>query len=145
LAGESFQHRQARRGCAFADFNHDGQIDVVTTSLNEPAELLLNESAPAPGPASAEAHHWLSLQLVGKRGNRDGIGARVRLVSAESRTQFNHVTTSVGYSSSSDGRVHFGLGREPAIKLLEIRWPGGVTQRISEVAVDRVIKIVEVN
>ncbi len=145
LAGESFQYRQARRGCAFSDFNHDGRIDVVTTSLNEPAELLLNESGPAPGTATAETHHWLSLQLVGKRGNRDGIGAMVSLVSAEGRKQFNHVTTSVGYSSSSDSRVHFGLGREPAIKLLEIRWPGGVIQRISEVSVDRVIKIVESN
>jgi tetratricopeptide (TPR) repeat protein len=143
LAGESFLRRQARRGCAFADFNHDGQIDAVTTSLNEPAELLLNESAPAPGTVLTEAHHWLSLQLVGKRANRDGIGARVRLVTTEERTQFNHVTTSVGYSSSSDGRVHFGLGRDTAIKLLEIRWPGGVTQRISEVAVDRAIKIIE--
>ncbi len=141
LAGASFQYRQARRGCAFSDFNHDGLIDVVTTSLNEPAELLLNESALAPG--TAATHHWLSLQLVGKRGNRDSIGAMIRLVSAEGRTQFNHVTTSVGYSSSSDNRVHFGLGRESSIKLLEIRWPGGSIQRISEVSVDRVIKIVE--
>ncbi|MBO0862682.1 MAG: CRTAC1 family protein, partial [Chloracidobacterium sp.] len=145
LAGDSFQRRQARRGCAFADFNNDGWIDVVTTSLNEPAELLLNESGPAPGTASAETPHWLSLQLVGKRCNRDAIGARVRLVTSEGRTQFNHVTTSVGYSSSSDGRVHFGLGRESAVKLLEIRWPDGVTQRISEVAVDRLIKVVEPN
>ena len=132
-AGESLLRSQARRGCAFADFNHDGRVDVVTTSLNEPTELLLNESP--------TTQHWLTLRLIGNRSNRDGIGARVKVVTAEGNVQYNHVTTSVGYASSSENCVHFGLETETTVKLLEIRWPSGVVQRMNEVAVDRVLTV----
>jgi enediyne biosynthesis protein E4 len=134
-AGEGLLQPQARRGCAFADFNHDGRVDVVTTSLNEPAELWLNESAPM--------HHWLMLQLIGKRSNRDGIGARVKIVTAADHVQFNHATSSVGYASSSAGPMYFGLGAETKVKLLEIHWPSGIVQRLNDVAVDRVVTIHE--
>jgi len=83
--------------------------------------------------------------LIGVKSSRDGIGAKIKLVMADGNAQFNLVTTSVGYASSSDVRAHFGLGKEKIVKLIEIRWPSGVTQRISEVAVDRVIKIIEAN
>jgi hypothetical protein len=134
-AGESLLRSQARRGFAFADFNADGKLDVVTTSLNEPAELLLNESP--------TTQHWLMLRLIGQRSNRDGIGARVKLVLSDGKAQFNHVTTSVGYASSSDGRIHFGLGAEAKVKLLEIRWPSGVVQRLTDMAADRVLTVTE--
>lgn len=135
-AGPDFQARAAHRGAAFADFNNDGRVDAVTTSLNEPAELFLNES-PQP-------NHWLLVRLVGKRSNRSGLGARLKVTEASGRVQYNHATTSVGYAGSSDPRVHFGLGgdRRP-LRRLEIDWPSGKRQQLRTVAVDRIVTITE--
>ncbi|HEY8459776.1 MAG TPA: FG-GAP-like repeat-containing protein [Blastocatellia bacterium] len=130
-----FQIKRAHRGCAFADFDNDGRIDVVTTSLNEPAELFRNES-------TAE-NHYLSIRLIGVRSNRDGIGAKIKLVTAGGAVRFNQVTTSVGYASSSDVRAHFGLGKEKIVKLVEIRWPSGVKQILKDVAADQSLIVTE--
>ncbi|HKQ73038.1 MAG TPA: FG-GAP-like repeat-containing protein [Blastocatellia bacterium] len=134
-AGADFQVKRAHRGCAFADFDNDGRVDVVTTSLNEPVELFRNES-------TGESH-WLAIRLVGAKSNRDGIGARIKLMTTDGNAQFNHVTTSVGYASSSDIRAHFGLGKEKTVKLIEVRWPSGATQRLKEVAADRLLTVTE--
>jgi len=134
-AGADFQIKRAHRGCAFADFDNDGRIDVVTTSLNEPVELFRNESA--------GENHWLAIRLIGVKSNRDGIGAKIKLVTADGNARFNHVTTSVGYASSSDIRAHFGLGREKTVKLIEIRWPSGILQTLRDVTGDRVVTIRE--
>lgn len=135
LAGLDLQVKRAHRGCAFGDFNNDGKIDVVTTSLNEPAELLINESP--------QQNHWLAIQLVGTRSNRDGIGARIKLTSASGAEQFNHATTSVGYASSSDRRIYFGLGSDSRVRSLEIRWPSGAIQALRDLTVDRVLTVTE--
>jgi Flp pilus assembly protein TadD len=134
-AGADFQIKRAHRGCAFADFDNDGRVDVVTTSLNEPVELFRNEST--------GVSHWLAIRLIGARSNRDGIGAKIRITASSGATQFNHVTTSVGYASSSDLRAHFGLGRDKIVKEIEIRWPSGATQRLKEVVADRLLTITE--
>jgi len=134
-AGADFQIKRAHRGCAFADFDNDGRVDVVTTSLNEPVELFRNEAA--------GGNHWLAIKLIGVKSNRDGIGAKIKLVTGYGDAQFNHVTTSVGYASSSDVRAHFGLGKEKVVKLIEIRWPSGATQELKEVAADRLLTITE--
>ncbi len=134
-AGAGFQIKRAHRGCAFADFDNDGRIDIVTTSLNEPAELFRNEST--------SENHWLAIRLAGVKSNRDGIGAKIKVVTADGKVQFNHVTTSVGYASSSDVRAHFGLGGEKIVKLIEIRWPSGATQRLKDVAADRLLSVTE--
>ncbi len=133
-AGESFQSRSAHRGAAFADFNHDGKVDVVTTSLNEPAELWWNEST--------NDQHWLALKLIGTKSNRDGIGAKIKLTTA-SGTQSNHATTSVGYASSSSSLVHFGLGKETVVRQIEIRWPSGTKQILTGIQADRVVTVQE--
>jgi tetratricopeptide (TPR) repeat protein len=138
-ASADFQVKRAHRGCAFADFDNDGRVDVVTTSLNEPAELFRNESAPVSG----EAGHWLAIRLVGVHSNRDGIGAKIKLITADGAAQFNHVTTSVGYGSSSSRMAHFGLGKEAFVKRIEIRWPSGVTQTLLDVRADRILTIRE--
>jgi enediyne biosynthesis protein E4 len=135
LAGEDFQGRGAHRGCAFADFDNDGRIDVVTTCLNEPAELFRNDSA--------NEHHWLALRLIGVRSNRDGIGAKIKLTTGSGAVQYNQMTTSVGYASSSERRVHFGLGKEMKVKSIEIRWPSGLVQLVKDVEVDRELVIKE--
>lgn len=134
-AGADLQTRRAHRGCAFADFDNDGRIDVVTTALNEPVELWRNESA--------QENHWLKLRLVGVRSNRDGIGAKIKLMTADNRAQFNHVTTSVGYASASSPLVQFGLGREEKVREIEIRWPSGAVQTLQDVAVDRLLNVTE--
>ena len=91
---------------------------------------------------SSNANHWLEIKLQGTRSNRDGIGARIKVVT-DSGAQYNHMTTSVGYASSSAGPVHFGLGSNKSAELVEIRWPSGIVQRLSNVAADRVIKVIE--
>jgi tetratricopeptide (TPR) repeat protein len=130
-----FQIKRAHRGCAFADFDNNGSVDVVTTSLNEPAELFRNEST--------DGRHWLAIRLIGVKSNRDGIGAKIKLVTADGDVRFNHVTTSVGYASSSDVRAHFGLGGEKTVKLIEIRWPSGTMQRLNDAAADRLLTLTE--
>jgi enediyne biosynthesis protein E4 len=121
------------RGVAFGDFDNDGRVDVVVSRLAERPVLLRNI---APG-----GNHWLGLKLVGGTGNRDAIGAAVHLRSA-SGEQWNHVTTAVGYASSSDVRVHFGLGRD-TLATLEIRWPSGRVSRQDVSQVDRYLTVRE--
>ena len=87
---------------------------------------------------SEPARHWLDIAFEGTRSNRDGIGARIKVVT-KSGAQYNHMTTSVGYASSSDGPVHFGLGDDERAELIEIRWPSGVVQQLTNVAAGQVI------
>jgi enediyne biosynthesis protein E4 len=124
------QAMAAHRGCAFADFDNDGRIDVVVSSLGGVAELWHNTS-PAP-------NTWLILKLRGTASNRDGIGAVIRIGS-----QTNHMTTSIGYASSSNFGVHFGTGQAKQIERIEIRWPSGISQILQNVRTNRVVEVRE--
>lgn len=129
------EHPPARhRGCAFGDLDSDGRVDVVVSALGREAEIWMNRSP--------KSGHWLDFALQGTRSNRDGIGAVIKVVT-RSGTQYNHMTTSVGYASSSDGPVHFGLGNDTVADVVEIRWPSGVVQHLDQVAADRVVKVQE--
>jgi hypothetical protein len=121
------------RGCAFADFDNDGRIDVAVSAIKERAVLWRNASDPS--------QNWLQLELEGVRSNRDAMGAKVRLESTSGFVQYNHVTTSVGYASSSTRRVHFGLGRDTVVRRLEIRWPSGAVQMLENVAANQRLKL----
>jgi hypothetical protein len=134
-AGPAMQVAAAHRGCAFGDLNNDGRIDVVVSVIGEPAELLYNTS---PGD-----HHWILIQAEGTKSNRDGIGTKIKLTGESGRVQYNHVTTSVGYVSSSDKRVHFGLGTDRRIREIELRWPSGKVQVVRDVAADQILKVRE--
>jgi len=133
-AGFTTQPPRRHRGSAFGDFNHDGRLDVVVTALSAPAEIWMNDSA--------GANHWLELRLRGTTSNRDGIGARIQVVT-RAGAQFNHVTTAVGYASSSAGPVHFGLGAEAKAERIEIRWPSGVVQQLRDIGADRIVTVTE--
>jgi enediyne biosynthesis protein E4 len=122
------------RGSAVGDLNGDGKLDVVVSALSAPAEIWMNQSP--------NQNHWLEFKLEGTKSNRDGIGARIKLVT-KSGAQYNHMTTASGYASSSAGPVHFGLGKNAVADLVEIHWPSGIVQTLKNVAADRVVVVRE--
>jgi len=131
---EQFGPEGLFRGAAFADFDGDGRVDVVTTRLDGSAMLLANRSA--------RQNHWLELRLIGTRSNRDAMGAKLHLF-ASSGQQWNHVTTAVGYASASDRVVHFGLGAATLVTRLEISWPSGTRQTLENLTADRLLVVTE--
>jgi len=122
------------RGCALGDFDADGRIDIVVTSMDANAELWMNRSP--------SAGHWLDIALHGTKSNRDGIGAHIKVVT-KAGTQYNHQTSSVCYASSSLGPVHFGLGSESNVQKVEITWPSGFVQTLENIDADRILKVTE--
>ena len=134
-AGPAMQVAAPHRGCAFGDLNNDGRIDVVVSAIGQPAELLYN--------TSAAENHWILVQAEGTRSNRDGIGTKIKLTSESGRVQYNHVTTSVGYLSSSDKRVHFGLGADRRAREIELHWPSGRVQVLRDVPANQILKVKE--
>ena len=136
-AGPDFQKAAVHRGAAFGDLDNDGRMDAVVTVLNGQLEIFHN--------ISKNNNHWIDLKLTGTKSNRMGIGARIHVVGEDGMEQYNHVTTSVGYASSSDSRVHFGLGAAKVARKIEIFWPSGVRQVLNDVAGDRVVPVEEPN
>jgi hypothetical protein len=134
VPGEVFEKFWAGRGAAFGDLDNDGRVDVVVTALDGPIEVWRNVS-PTPS-------HWLAVQTVGTKSNRDGMGAKIRVVTAQG-AQAGHVNTAVGYGSASDRRVHFGLGPSAMVDELTIRWPSGRTQTLTRVRADQVLTVRE--
>jgi enediyne biosynthesis protein E4 len=133
--GPDFNRAGFQRGSAFVDLNNDGFLDLVVTSLDEKPRILMN--------SADNGNHWLLVHAIGRRSNRDGIGATLKLTTASGRTLYNHVTTSDGFMSSSDKRAHFGLGSEKAIQSLEIRWPSGIVQTLKAPKVDQILMVTE--
>jgi len=132
--GDAQSMTMAGRGVAVGDLDNDGLVDVVIASNDGRAYVLHNQSQ--------TSHHWVTLQLVGGASNRDAIGAEVRMVTAKAQ-QMATVTTGGSYQSSSDKRVHFGLGDEGAIQSVQIRWPSGAAETLHLTAVDRFYTITE--
>ena len=133
-AGSIFHERFSARGLAVGDFDNDGRVDAVFTTNDGFAHLLHNETA--------TPNHWLILKLIGHRSNRDAIGAVVKLVYGQG-AQYATVTTASSYLSSSDKRVHFGLGVSSSAKAIEIRWPSGAIQKLRDINADQILNIDE--
>jgi hypothetical protein len=134
-AGADLNRAALHRGAAFGDLDGDGRLDIVVSRLNEPAAVFRN--------VSSGTAHWLRLRLVGRKSNRDGIGARIRIVTASGREQWNHVTTAVGYASASEPIVHFGLGKDGVAEQVDIQWPSGSRQTLTNVRANQLITVTE--
>ena len=133
-SGPVFHELWAARGLAIGDINNDGRLDAVVTTNDGAVYVLHNDCQ--------TSNHWLSLNLVGKKSNRDGIGAEVEVVTAKGQ-QFATVSTTSSYLSASDKRVHFGLGPETAVLQIKIRWPSGIRQTLANVRTDQTLTVNE--
>ena len=133
-AGTSFTTPAPHRGAAFGDLNNDGKIDVVVTVLNGSPEIWVNRSI--------DKNHWIILKLVGVKSNRDGLGTKIRLTTALG-PQYNQATTAVSYNSSSDKRVHFGLGSADVVDSIELSWPSRIKQVLKNVKADQILTVTE--
>ena len=133
-AGPVFQEPWVGRGLAIGDIDNDGGMDAVVTTNDGPLHILHNETTPL--------NHWLTLKLVGHKSNRDAIGALVKIVITQG-VQFATVTTASSYLSSSDKRVHFGMGLDTAAKTIEIHWPSGTRQVLENVRADQILQVDE--
>lgn len=133
-SGDGLQVKRSSRGAAFDDLDNDGDIDVVVLNSRREPTLLRNDSP--------RGHHWLQLALHGSRTNRDGVGARVKVVAGD-LVQIDEVHSGRSYQSHFGSRLHFGLGRRERVDRVEVRWIGGGADVVEHPAVDRLITIVE--
>jgi hypothetical protein len=133
-AGAVFQQPWVARGLAAGDIDDDGRLDAVVTTNGASIHVLHNDTK--------TPYHWLTLRLIGHKSNRDAIGALVKLTT-EHGAQFATVTTAGSYLSSSDKRLHFGLGEAVVAKSIEIQWPSGIRQTIQNVRGDQILSIDE--
>jgi hypothetical protein len=133
--GEAFRKEWAGRGAAFGDLDNDGDVDVVVSNAGQYAYVLRNDGG--------NRNQWLGIATIGTKSNRDGIGARVKVVSASGLTQYFTVNTAVGYLSASDKRLVVGLGSDVTAKLVEIRWPSGTIQRLENVKAGQFLRVTE--
>ena len=134
LAGDGMKVKIVGRGVALEDLDNDGRVDVVIVSSRRPAVVLRNESL--------SGNHWLELQLRGVKTNRDGVGARVKVVAGD-LLQVEEVHSGRGYQGHFGSRLHFGLGQRGRVDRIEVRWIGGGVDVVDNVAVDRIATLVE--
>jgi hypothetical protein len=134
VSGDIFHEAWVGRGMAIGDIDNDGRVDAVVTTNGGTAHVLRNDTA--------TGNHWITLRLIGHKSNRDGIGALVKVTTPQG-SQWSTVTTSSGYLSSSDPRVHFGMGDSPVASIIEIHWSSGIVQTLKDVKGDRQIQVDE--
>ena len=132
-AGPGVAATHTSRGCAFGDFDNDGDVDILVMNMNEPPSLLRND-------VSGNGH-WLKVLLVGVTSNRSAIGARV-LARYGNRTQAQEVTAQSSFYSANDRRLHFGLGTATSADLT-IRWPNGAEEKVAGIEADQLVVIRE--
>ena len=134
LCGPAVLEPHSSRGCAFGDFDNDGNIDVLVWNMSEPPSLLKNENR--------SGNNWLSVKAVGTKSNRSAIGARIT-VTAGGRRQIREVLSGSSYISQSDLRQHFGLGQARNADVIEIRWPSGQVETVKGVDADQFVTVRE--
>jgi hypothetical protein len=130
----------AARGCAFGDFDNDGDIDFVVNTVNDFPQLIRCDSQ--------TGNSWIKVRTIGTKSNRSGIGARIKCVTtvvgeSKPHEQIDEVRSGGGYFSQSDLRVHFGLGRASKVDLLEVRWPSGQVDTLKDISPNQLIFVKE--
>jgi hypothetical protein len=132
--GADFRSPRVSRGAAVADFDNDGDLDILVNNNGGAPQLLRNDGG--------NANHWLQILLIGTRSNRDGVGARVK-VSTGNLILYDQRKGGMSYQSAQDPRLHFGLGSRPIIDAIEIVWPSGVVTKLSNLKGDQIIAVKE--
>jgi enediyne biosynthesis protein E4 len=135
IPGEAFQQDWPGRGAAFGDLDNDGDVDVVVSSVGQRALVLRNDGG--------NRGNWLGIRTQGRKSNRDGIGCRVKVTCPSGITQYFTINTAAGYLSASDKRLLVGLGADTTARLVEIRWPSGIVQRMENVAAGQTVVATE--
>src|ERR1700689_2983392 len=130
--GPDFVRPIPGRGLATADFDNGGDLDIAVNNRGEYPELLRNDGG--------NANHWLEILLIGTKSNRDGVGASLKLTS-QGVTHVEQAKGGMSYMSANDPRILFGLGKRNKIDLLEITWPSGQIDRLTNVPIDRIIAV----
>jgi hypothetical protein len=139
-AGAGISAPVAARGCAFGDFDNDGDIDMVVNTVNDFPQLLRCDSR--------TGNNWIKIKTIGTKSNRSGIGARIKCVThlpgdKKLYPQIDEVRSGGGYFSQNDLRVHFGIGKAENVELLEIRWPSGLVETLKDIKPNQVIFVKE--
>ncbi len=139
-AGPGISEPFASRGCAFGDFDNDGDIDIVVNPVNDFPQLLRCDSG--------TGNNWIKVRTIGVKSNRSGIGARVRCVTHPAdekapHSQIDEVRSGGGYLSQNDLRVHFGIGKASKVELLEVKWPSGQVDTLKDVTVNQLVFVKE--
>jgi enediyne biosynthesis protein E4 len=134
VSGDGMRIEASSRGAAFDDLDNDGRVDAVILNSRREPSILRNRSQ--------TNHHWIQIRLRGIRSNRDGVGARVRVVAGD-LVQMAEVHSGRGYQSHWGTRLHFGLGTNRRVDRLEVRWPAGHTQVVEDLEADRLHQITE--
>jgi enediyne biosynthesis protein E4 len=134
LVGGAITQPSPARGAAFGDYDNDGDIDIVINNVNAPPELLRLDSS--------NNNHWIKIRAIGVKSNRNGIGARLICRTADG-TQIDEVRSGGSYCSQNDMRVHFGVGKATRVETLEIRWPSGTVDILTDLPVDQIIEVRE--
>jgi hypothetical protein len=136
--GPGIAQPSSARGCAFGDFDNDGDIDVVVNNVNALPELLRCDSS--------TGNNWIKVRTIGTKSNRSGIGARLLCVTGQGKDemrQIDEVRSGGSYYSQNDLRIHFGLGKAEKVSRIEIRWPSGTLQVLRDLAVNQLIHVKE--
>jgi hypothetical protein len=132
--GPAFGRTMVARGAAYGDFDKDGDLDILISTNHGPAYLLRNDGG--------NRNNWIAVKLAGSKANRDGIGAMVRIESASGK-QWSTVHTGGSYCSQSELALHFGLAKDPVVKTIDIEWPSGARQKLTNVPVNQFVTIDE--